>query len=149
MGNKPNNRSLSIYRRNVLIMYIANAIVFIVIAILEGFFWHYISPKYSRKEKQLMHVPLVFIRCSWFFIVYFLTDATTTLALSMCYPFWHLGIYYQTRHLLNRKIYKAGFFDSASETSTSVIDKYIDLNIIIRTLMLLFGTIIYYTWKTI
>jgi len=127
--------------------YIGNIILFIAIGIAEGFLWHNNVNKLTKKQARKLHIPLVAIRCIWFGIVAYFADIPTMLGLVFCYPFWHLGVLYQTRHLLNKKIYKKGFFDVASTSSTSVIDNLFPIYFDVRLLLLVFGTFIFFDWN--
>lgn len=54
----------------------------------------------------------------------------------LVFPFFHDGMYYLTRHLLNRDNYPKGFWDNPSKTSTAIMD----FNLPSRIVLLLIGS---------
>lgn len=133
----------------MIALYIINIFLFLTIGVLEGFLWHYSVNKISKHTARNLHIPLLAIRFFWFGYVFFSTnhDGSSTLMLLLCHPFWHLGAMYQVRHWLNDRIYKFGFFDMASESSTSILDTIFPQPFFIRLVLLLFGTTFYFLWN--
>jgi len=131
-------------------IYLYNIIFFVLIALLEALLWHYSVNKISIVTAKRLHIPLVLIRCAWFAYLFIITDKdfASVSSLIMCYPFWHLGCMYQFRNWLNRKVYKRGFIDVASSSSTSFVDKIFNFDFITRGMMLIVGTVFYFLWNS-
>ena len=132
-----------------MIIYLINILFFTLIGISEGIFWHFTVNKLSTKTLKNIHIPLVLIRMMWFIFLYFKTneDFASISNLILCYPFIHLGVLYQTRHMLEPRIYKDGFFSNPSESSTSIWDRILPITYGLRYIMFLFGTIFYIVWN--
>jgi hypothetical protein len=128
-----------------MIPYLLNISFFIVIAIIEAVIWTYVDDEeMPPNEKKQFHNPLVLLRVIWFGLMYLVVGWKKDLCLMACYPFWHLGVMYMQRNHLNPKVYKKRFFDTASSTTTSVIDNIINLSFTIRAICFIAGTITYF-----
>lgn len=130
-------------------MYLANALVFLLLGAAEAVFWHKTVNKWSRIKLKRMHYPLVVIRIGWFIAAYYIMDkdAGSVIPLIIMHSFFHLGALYQVRHWLNERIYEYGFFDNGSKTSTALWDALFPLTIEIRILLLIVGTAFYIIWN--
>lgn len=130
-------------------MYLENALFFLIVGIFEAYLWHYSIGKISRTTSARLHYPLVAIRAAWFYFLWVQSehDYGSLIPLFICYPFFHLGAMYQTRHQLNPKIYAYGFFSNASTSSTSLLDRLLPLDAFTRTAMCIVGTLLYLIWN--
>jgi hypothetical protein len=135
----------------MIVVYFSNILFFIVIGMLEGIMWHDCVNIISVRQAKLLHIPLVAIRVMWFVLAYYIldNDVASITNLILCYPFWHLGIMYWMRNKLNPSIYKHGFFDVASPTSTSILDRLLPLTFGLRLTLFIFGSIFYYLWNSL
>ena len=86
-------------------------------SIVEGLFWSRYRGTYEKWSFDNPHGWLVLMRCSvW---VMFLPDWMLVSAMILSFPFFHDGIYYTTRHLINKDDYPKHFFD-VSTTSKAL-----------------------------
>ena len=130
--------------------YLLNILFFILVGVSEGIFWHLSVNKISTKTAKYLHMPLVAIRAAWFIFVWYKLDKDTVAVfnLFLCYPLFHLGFLYQTRHWLQPEIYKSGFFSDPSSTSTSVLDRLLPITFGMRWLLFLIGSMFCAIWNT-
>jgi hypothetical protein len=129
--------------------YLLNILFFTIVGALEGILWHLTVNRVSAKTAKYSHIPLTIIRIAWFAFLYVKmnNDFASVSSLIMCYPLIHLGFLYQTRHILEPRIYKYGFFSNPSESSTSVLDKVFPITFGFRWMSFLFGTTFYVIWN--
>ena len=132
-----------------MILYFANILYFTLFGFNEAILWHYSVNKISRITAKQLHYPLVATRLFWFIWLLWFTDYdyASIIPLFMCYPFIHLGVMYQVRNWLNNDIYIYGFFSNASNSSTSLWDRYLPMDAWLRTLLFIFGTLFYTFWN--
>ena len=130
--------------------YVLNCILFIVIGIAEGYLWHYSVNKITKQQAKNLHLPLMALRVIWYvwLLIHTRLDYSSVICLYLCHPFFHLGMMYQTRNMLNPKIYIYKFFDTASNTSTSIADTLFPMPFFIRLVMFIFGSVWYFIWNT-
>jgi hypothetical protein len=71
-------------------------------------------PKYNIHALFSIH-RLIVLMIAW-------QHWTVSVSFIFIFPFFHDGAYYFTRNILNKNIYKKGFWDSPSPTSTALLD---------------------------
>lgn len=128
-----------------ILAYGLNVLFFTIIPLVEAVIWTFVDDtEMNAEEKKDFHIPLFALRICFYCSLWFSFDWLSLIFLAMCHPFWHLGFLYYFRNLLNSAIYKDGFTASASDTSTSIFDKVMDLNFTVRLCLLIVGTIGYW-----
>jgi hypothetical protein len=131
------------------IFYLYNILFFILIGMLEGVMWNYAVNKISKTASRNLHISLVVVRLSWFVWLFYMSDydLASVSSLILCYPFWHLGMMYKVSNMFNDQVYKRGFLDTASSTSTSVIERFFPQTFFIRSMMFIIGTAFFFLWN--
>jgi hypothetical protein len=129
--------------------YFYNILLFIVLGFLEAILWHYSVNKISKTTARNLHIPLLAIRFTWFAWLFFSSggDMASVSSLFLCHPLWHLGTMYEFRHIFNERIYKFGFLDTASSTSTSIMDTLFPQPFFIRLILFIVGTAFFFLWN--
>lgn len=103
----------------------------ILSSILEAYIFH--KNKFKTKYKHEILTTVRGLVC--FQIAYFNNEPFIFVLFCLfTFPFIHDGIYYTTRHLLNKNVYPKMFFDR-STTTTAIIS----LSIFWRLILFIFG----------
>jgi len=99
----------------------------------EGFYWREKKTRDNHYEHVIWSIQRALV------LILVSRDIIILLGCMCVFPFLHDGMYYTTRHYMNKNIYKKTFFDQ-SETSTAVLStnqkpvRLCLLNILLRML---------------
>ena len=100
--------------------------LWILYAIFEGWreaqYFHKIMDT-DKSTGRLLHFCWNTQRAIVMAIIFIAYPSWWVIGLGLLFPFFHDGCYYQTRHILNPKNYKKGWFDHSS-TSTAILSKF-------------------------
>lgn len=113
----------------------------------EGMYFHYLfksngSATYEHKLWTVQRIIVFLIIFIFISVAYCNIEKSLLYACSivLCSPFLHDGFYYVSRHKLDERIYKKGFFDQ-STTSTALLTKF--CTPILRSIYFLISLIIF------
>jgi hypothetical protein len=123
----------------------------------EGFLWTLNAPNpIPRKWNHGIHKAFLAQRFVWWLcscaIIFFasndwLITGLYGLSIGLVFPFFHLGVMYETRNMLDGS-YKDGFFSDPSDTSEAKINISYRIRLIwALTSMLIFAALIATTWN--
>lgn len=102
-----------------MISYLSLCLFYCVLGFKEGILW---SKKGADAFKWNEHIVFAIERIGIGLLAFFAVDWQIILVSVLAFPFFHNGVYYWSRNLINEDVYDREFFDEPSSTSTAKIN---------------------------
>lgn len=100
--------------------------IWILYAVLEGWreahYFHRVMDT-DKKTGKMLHIWWNIQRALVVLVMFITCTSWWVIGLGLMFPFFHDGMYYRTRHVLNSKNYPKDWFDY-STTSTAFLSKF-------------------------
>ena len=100
--------------------------IWILYAVLEGWreahYFHRVMDT-DKKTGKMLHIWWNIQRALVVLVMFITCTSWWVIGLGLMFPFFHDGMYYHTRHVLNSKNYPKDWFDY-STTSTAFLSKF-------------------------
>lgn len=117
---------------------------YMLFSALSGMFEAYFWAEYPKVDQRKSHVMLTAFRCIVMFPVLWYEGWCNCVGLALMFPFIHDGVYYETRHRLNRNVYSQGWMDHSTQTGA-----LISFDFPVRLLFATLGIIVFIICSTL